>query len=454
MKVLDISSRFLLNTGRLDATLYAANLYHINTAGYLAIMEKLTTALRDVPKLDAGSSSICEMSILDTFGVVSGSSIGTPRPSTPPSYAPSPLPTNEPIISPTPVPSKYHLTSRDNPGRPDSTPVTPVPHKRHAEFEPEILVELARYNTNTKIVLFGDSVFYKVGVSNVLGDYNAVNLASPGFFIENLLHRIESPDTSQLKDVPVVAIMIGGFNVGARDCPEAVANGLQAVVKLAKSKFSSATKIVLFSVLPRNSKVLNTAIFEINHALSYFADQPGLDFYFVDLTKRFWDAKAGALVANMFEADKFTLSADGLSLLKSTLDQIIKEPFEKATTSDPSSTAISDPSSMTTSSDANTSSTSNNSTTTTSTEVTSDVPPALRPDDPVVTIRPEKQNVNGITIELAPAVPVVTNDENKGHAIATEGSELHGELHVTPPVTLRHSEEPLRVQYIRIIYNF
>lgn len=383
-------------------------------------MQKLMTVLRDVPKLDAGSSSICDLSILDTFGVVSGSSIGTPRPSVAPSYAPVPLPTNEPIVSPTPVPSNYHLTSRDNPGRPDSTTVTPVPHKRHAEFEPEIIVELARYNANTRIILYGDSVFYKVGISNILGDYNAVNLASPGFFIENLLHRMGDPGQSQLKDVPVVAIMIGGFNVGARDCPEAVANGLKAIVKLAKSKFSESTKIVLFSILPRNSKLLNTDIFEINHALSYFADQPDLDFYFVDVTNRFWDAKSGALVNNMFEADKFTLSTDGLALLKKLLDQIINQPVEKpAVLESPVSTI--------------------------SSNVSNVPPPALTPDNPVVTISTENQNTKGITIELAPAVPGATNDVKKEHAIATEGSELHGELHETPPVKLRHAEEPPQV---------
>jgi hypothetical protein len=294
-------------------------------------------------------------------------------------------------------------------------------------------------------VLFGDSIFYKVGISNALGDYNAVNLASPGFFIENLLHRMDNPQLSPLKDAPVVAIMIGGFNVGARDSPEAVANGLKAVAKLTKTKFSKSSKIVLFSILPRNSKVLNTDIFEINHALAYFADQPDLDFYFVDLTNRFWDVTKGSVTEKMFESDKFTLSTDGLALLKSTLDQIIKEPLVKAPPPAEKSPA-------TDSGDPVTIDTSRN--TTSRAESESNVPPALPPDDPVVSIRPENPNPDGITIELSSAKPslggegteLTSSVSSGGQAVATIGTELHEELHVTPPIILRHNVKPNEVR--------
>jgi hypothetical protein len=115
VKVIDLTSSFLnLQTSKLQASLYAANLFHVNTAGYATIIEKLMPFLRDVPKLDKGVAAVCDMSILDTYAVLTPvvSVITT---------SPTLAPTVVPMTLPTPAPSGPKLSIRLNPSRPDGT---------------------------------------------------------------------------------------------------------------------------------------------------------------------------------------------------------------------------------------------------------------------------------------------------------------------------------------------
>ena len=339
VNVVDLTSIFFqANTGKLDPSLYAANLYHINTAGYKMILEKILPLLKDVPKLDQGQLSSCDLSILDTYALI----LNSPSSSTnsmvaagayiKETRAPTPQPSNEPTLQPAVVPTAKptlpYVTTRDNPGRPDGTTTTPLIHKRHAEFEPEILSELTRFNEKTKLVLFGDSILYKFGTFSPLQELNPLNLASPSFHTENVLYRLKNTDLKAIKNIPIVALMVGGFNVGSRDSPDAVVNGMIAVIKEIKTIFSPSTKVLLFSILPRNSKVLNSDIFEINKAISFYGNLPDLGFTYVDLTNRFWDAPKNSVVDKMFETDKFSPSQEGYKFIKEVLVSITKDNLD------------------------------------------------------------------------------------------------------------------------------
>jgi hypothetical protein len=87
-------------------------------------------------------------------------------------------------------------------------------HKRNSEFEPEISSNLALYNDKTKLILLGDSILYKFGSSNLMPDLNPINLASASMHTENLLYRLNAINVMPMRKVPVVALMIGGFNIG------------------------------------------------------------------------------------------------------------------------------------------------------------------------------------------------------------------------------------------------
>ena len=122
---------------------------------------------------------------------------------------------------------------------------------------------------------------------------------------------------SAIKKVPCVAIMIGGFNIGSRDSAQETFNGVQKVVQVVKEKFDTSTKIVLLSILPRNSKVLFKDIYEVNGALAAQSNVAG--YTFIDLTNSFWDSSGQKVVDSMFESDKFIPSLAGLNVIKSKL---------------------------------------------------------------------------------------------------------------------------------------
>ena len=361
VKVIDLTSKFFdAAKGTLITSLYSGNNYHINKDGYTVIMELLLPMLGDVPKLATSESPICDMSILDTFAVsptakkdavdlasdeatpaalaaakadsssgVTGGVTGGVTAATAVTGVPG-APTAQPtggIIK---------LEQRVNPDRADGTSVKPVLHKRHAEFEPEILANLATYNSErTKLMLFGDSVFHKFGNLNLMPEFAPVNLASPSFHTEHVIMRITNLNLLPMRKVPVVALMVGGFNIGSKDSPEEVLQGILGVIKELKITFSRHTKIVVFSILPRNSLKLNTDIRSVNSALVAASDMTNSGFNFVDLTNRFVDENTMAIEEKMFEADKFSPSAEAMSLFKEVLVGVVEEAVAEAAATAP-----------------------------------------------------------------------------------------------------------------------
>ena len=138
-----------------------------------------------------------------------------------------------------------------------------------------------------------------------------------------------------MRKVPVVALMVGGFNIGSKDSPEEVFQGILGVIKELKITFSRHTKIVVFSILPRNSLKLNKDIRSVNSALVAASDMPNSGFNFVDLTNRFVDENTLAIEEKMFEPDKFTPGAEAMTLIKDVLVSVIEEAVAEAAATPP-----------------------------------------------------------------------------------------------------------------------
>ena len=115
--------------------------------------------------------------------------------------------------------------------------------------------------------------------------------------------------------------MIGGFNIGSKDSPSETSRGILSTVKVVKSKFNPSTKIILLSIMPRNSKLLFKDINEVNGALN--AESNNVGYTFVDLTSSFWDPMEMKVLDSMFENDKFIPSPAGLNAIKAKLEEVI-----------------------------------------------------------------------------------------------------------------------------------
>ena len=80
---------------------------------------------------------------------------------------------------------------------------------------------------------------------------------------------------------------------------------------------------------------LNTDIRSVNSALVAASDMANSGFNFVDLTNRFVDENTMAIEEKMFEADKFSPSAEAMSLFKEVLVGVVEEAVAEAAATAP-----------------------------------------------------------------------------------------------------------------------
>lgn len=146
--------------------------------------------------------------------------------------------------------------------------------------------------SNVGMVFLGDSTIAHINQnetfwSGLESKYHSLNLAIPGEHTENLLYRLQNTDLADIKDAQVVAILIGTLNIGAKDSPEAVKNGITAIVDQAKKIFQSNTTIAVISILPRFSTRLNIAINSTNALLGQALAGRGNNVQFIEMTSQF-----------------------------------------------------------------------------------------------------------------------------------------------------------------------
>lgn len=146
--------------------------------------------------------------------------------------------------------------------------------------------------SNVGMVFLGDSTIAHINQnetfwSGLESKYHALNLAIPGEHTENLLYRLQNTDLSDIKDAQVVAILIGTLNIGAKDSPESVKNGISAIVDQSRKIFQPNTTIAVVSILPRFSTRLNIAINSTNALLGQMYANKGNHVQFIDMTSQF-----------------------------------------------------------------------------------------------------------------------------------------------------------------------
>ena len=147
--------------------------------------------------------------------------------------------------------------------------VDPTPHASHDSYEKHVKEALRSVDSNKlKLVFIGDSCLSQLNrdssIRELIYKYHPVNLASPGFRTEHMLYRLTTSNVHKIFIAPVFVVMIGTFNIGIHDAAEATRDGIVAIVQYIR-KFSLETaRVVVCSILPRQSVSLNAKIDKTN----------------------------------------------------------------------------------------------------------------------------------------------------------------------------------------------
>jgi lysophospholipase L1-like esterase len=146
----------------------------------------------------------------------------------------------------------------------------PVPHQSHDHYEKHIREALKDADSGmSKLVFIGDSIFSQLtrdsSVRDALFSYHPLNLASPGFRTEHMLYRFTtSLNIHKSFSAPVFVVLIGTFNIGVHHTAEETKEGVLAIVNVLRRSTSKSSRIVVCSILPRQSISLNKNIDETN----------------------------------------------------------------------------------------------------------------------------------------------------------------------------------------------
>lgn len=152
----------------------------------------------------------------------------------------------------------------------------PVPHQAHDHYEKHIHEALKVSDSgSSKLVFIGDSIFSQLSrdssVRDALISYHPLNLASPGFRTEHMLYRLTtSINIHKAFSAKVFVVMIGTFNIGIHHSPDETKEGVLAIVNTLRKSISKSSRIVVCSILPRQSVSLNKNIDEANSLIKNF----------------------------------------------------------------------------------------------------------------------------------------------------------------------------------------
>ncbi len=160
------------------------------------------------------------------------------------------------------------MTSDGKPIRGGST-VRPSAHASHESYEKHVADQLMNLEAGeSKVVFVGDSCLSQITrdetVRNALIKYHPLNLASPGFRTEHMMYRLSTSKLHKVHSASLFVVMIGTFNVGISNTPEAIRDGIIAVVQKILGFASANSRVVVCSILPRASLSMNRAIEKTN----------------------------------------------------------------------------------------------------------------------------------------------------------------------------------------------
>lgn len=198
-----------------------------------------------------------------------------------------------------------------------------------------------RIYSDIGVVFLGDSTIAHINQNKTYWQYletkyHALNLAIPGEHTENLLYRLQNTDLSDIKQARLVVVLIGTLNIGAKDSPESVKNGIAAIVDQAKKTFVMNTTFAVLGILPRFSTRMNVAINATNTFLGeLYKPVPGRpdinsNVKFFDFTSYFLDASnPSGLREEYYMPDLLHPSTKGYAAIFSMLEPLIGDLHPK-----------------------------------------------------------------------------------------------------------------------------
>ena len=204
--------------------------------------------------------------------------------------------------------------------------VRPVPReggwmKRHEAMNARVA------QGNVDVVFIGDSITQgwegagKEVWKEFYGERNAVNLGIGGDRTQHVLWRLENGNLKGIE--PKLAVVMIGTNNANSNQPEEIADGIERIVELLKSK-TPETEILLLAVFPRGATAddrLRQVNQKTNAIIAKLAD--GQQVHFLDIGQQFL-AEDGTLSQEIMP-DRLHLSEKGYRIWAESIEPKVKE---------------------------------------------------------------------------------------------------------------------------------
>lgn len=216
--------------------------------------------------------------------------------------------------------------SQDTATKTEHDAVRPVPREggwmnRHESMNARVA------QGNVDMVFIGDSITQgwegagKEVWKEFYGERNAVNLGIGGDRTQHVLWRLEN---GNLKGItPKLAVVMIGTNNANSNQPEEIADGIERIVELLKSK-TPETEILLLAVFPRGATA-NDRLRQVNQKtnaiIAKLAD--GEQVHFLDIGQQFL-AEDGTLSQEIMP-DRLHLSEKGYRIWAESIEPKVKE---------------------------------------------------------------------------------------------------------------------------------
>jgi len=180
---------------------------------------------------------------------------------------------------------------------------------------------------NVGIVFIGDSITQgwegagKEVWKEFYGERNAVNLGIGGDRTQHVLWRLENGNLKGIE--PKLAVVMIGTNNANSNQPEQIADGIERIVELLKSK-TPETEILLLAVFPRGATAddrLRQVNLKTNEIIAKLADDQQV--HFLDIGPQFL-AEDGTLSQEIMP-DRLHLSEQGYRIWAESIEPKVKE---------------------------------------------------------------------------------------------------------------------------------
>ncbi len=180
---------------------------------------------------------------------------------------------------------------------------------------------------NVDLVFIGDSITQgwegagKEVWKEFYGERNAVNLGIGGDRTQHVLWRLENGNLEGIE--PKLAVVMIGTNNSNSNQPEEIADGVERIVELLKSK-TPETEILLLAIFPRGATPddrLRQVNRKTNEIIAKLADDQQV--HFLDIGKQFL-AEDGTLSQEIMP-DRLHLSEKGYRIWAESIEPKVKE---------------------------------------------------------------------------------------------------------------------------------